>query len=192
LALGFGLCNGMELWLCGVWEEKGWAGGSWWRDCSCNTTTAPLPTTRALQHDSKPLHDSTRRARFTLCTQPPTTHPSPTPHAPTRPPPLTASKALVRHIKEGQVPLALAEIRNRLPLLRGGVDAGGVVGAACGGCWGVGVVGRWVLGGRGLWEFDCLVGALLWLANARLESKESAKEGAWLLCPFTQAPPFVT
>jgi hypothetical protein len=43
----------------------------------------------------------------------------------------TCCKALVCHIKEGHVTFGLAQVRDLLPLLRGGVDPSGVVGTAC-------------------------------------------------------------
>lgn len=44
---------------------------------------------------------------------------------------LTCCKALVCHVKEWHVPLGLAQVSYLLPLLRGGVNAGGVVRTAC-------------------------------------------------------------
>jgi hypothetical protein len=53
-------------------------------------------------------------------------------HAFASSPGLTCSKALVGHVKEGHVALDLAQVCYLLPLLRGGVDPGGVVRTACG------------------------------------------------------------
>lgn len=44
---------------------------------------------------------------------------------------LTCCKALICHIKEGHMALGLAQVSYLLPLLRGGVNAGRVVGTPC-------------------------------------------------------------